>query len=218
MRKSLFVLVLMCLLACDDIIEVVDISGSTITVLAPSNQAVLTDTDVTFTWDVVEDAESYKIQIATPSFANAEQIVTDSLVTTTFFKGMLNSGSYEWRVRAENSGYATPYTAQKFTVSYDLIDISNEQVVLLAPADNASFSTTDAINFSWEAVDGADEYNIQIATPSFENALEIIKNETIANTSYSVSNLSAANYKWRVKAVNLNYETDYTLLGFLVSE
>lgn len=217
-KKVLFIIVLMGFFACDDIIQVVDISNRAITVLAPTDQAVLTDTDVMFTWDAVEDADSYKLQIATPSFETAQQIVTDSLVTTTFFNRTLNSGSYEWRVRAENSGYVTTYTTQKFTIMANPVDISSEQVVLLAPADTTVFSTTDTINFSWENIVGAEQYSVQIATPNFDNALEIIKDDTITNTSYSVSNLSANSYEWRVKAINPDYETGYATLGFTVNE
>lgn len=218
-KAALLIIVILSVLACEDIIEVVDISDLTLTVLAPKDQTVLTDINVTFSWNAVEDAESYNIQIATPSFESAQQIVTDSLVTSTFFSKTLNSGSYEWRVRAENSDYKTQYAVQKFTVApSDPVDISNEQAVLLAPADNASFLNTDTINFSWEAVEDAEEYTIQIATPNFDNALEIIKEDTTTKTSYSVSNLSANSYEWRVKAKNAGYETAYTILGFVVNE
>ena len=220
MKQAYLISVIMAFVffGCDDIIEVVDISNRTITVLAPTDQAVLTDTDVTFTWDAVEGAESYKIQIATPSFEVAQQIVTDSLVTTTFFNRTLNSGSYEWRVRAENSGYATAYTVQKFTLTANPADITNEQVVVLAPTEGQTFLSTDTINFSWESIEGAEQYSIQIATPNFDYALEIIKDDTVISTSYSVSKLSTNSYEWRVKAINPDYETGYATLGFTVNE
>lgn len=103
-------------LNCSDIIEVEDISNKTVTVLAPTNEAVLNTTAITFTWDSLDDAEAYKLQIATPSFENAIQILTDSTLLTTNFSKTLETGSYEWRIRAENPGYETVYSTQSFTI------------------------------------------------------------------------------------------------------
>lgn len=219
MKKLLLLVATLCFFNCDDIIEVVDISEETVTVLAPRDGVLVDEASVTFTWDAVEEAESYKIQIAKPSFEAATQIVTDSTVTSTFFNRLLDSGNYEWRIRAENSGYATLFTTQKFTVSApDPVDITNEQLVILTPSDGNTFLTTDTINFSWETIEGADQYVIQIATPDFDNPVETIKDETITNTSFSVSNLSANTYKFRVKAKNSGFETGYMEIGFTVNE
>jgi hypothetical protein len=101
---------------CDDIIEVEDISKDNVTLLAPTNGATLNITNLTFTWQAVDDAESYHIQIATPSFSEALQIVTDSTIVTTSFSTSLEAYNYQWRVRAENSEYQTVYTTQSFTI------------------------------------------------------------------------------------------------------
>ncbi len=220
MRK----LVLICSLifsfaACSDIVRVEDISDETVNILAPSNNAILNSTDVTFNWQTVEEADEYRIQIADSNFTEALQIVTDSTVTTTSFFIALNGGSYEWRVKALNSAYETAYTIQSFSIlETEAVDISNESVVLLAPADAVVFNTTDTINFSWESVLNAENYIIQIATPNFDNATEIIENETVVNTSFSISNLEANSYEWRVKALNSAYETGYTTQSFTVEE
>ena len=63
---------------CDDIIEVEDISNTTVIILAPTNNAVLNNTTLTFSWEPIESAETYQIQIATPTFDEALQIVVDS--------------------------------------------------------------------------------------------------------------------------------------------
>lgn len=217
MKKVIYLFCLvLCTVACDDITEVEDISNEKVTVLAPANDVTLTDATVVFTWDAVEEAEHYKIQIATPSFEAAMQIVTDSTVTTTSFNKALSSGDYEWRVSAENSGYNTVYTAQKFKLVTSIVDISKELVVITSPSNNATFSTTDTISFSWSTINNATEYIIQIATPDFENPTETIKDETISSTSFSVSNLSKNEYKCRVKAKNASFETVYTETAFTV--
>jgi len=117
MKNHFFYILISCLcLTCDDIIEVEDISQHTVVVLAPTNDSILAEGNITFSWDAVKDAERYKLQIATPGFENAAQIILDSTVTITNFSKALELGDYEWRVRAENSEYQTTYNTQNFTV------------------------------------------------------------------------------------------------------
>jgi hypothetical protein len=116
MRYLKLLLAIILLVSCEEIIEVVDISDKSVVVLAPTDAAVLAITDINFSWEAVEDAEQYKLQIATPSFESANQIVLDTTITTTSFNQSLELGNYEWRVRAENSDYQTTYSTQSFTI------------------------------------------------------------------------------------------------------
>lgn len=116
--KRLFVIlaILLIILSCEEIIEVPDISEETVNVLAPGNGLVLTITDVNFAWMPIEEADQYKLQIATPSFEGATQIVLDTTIVTANFTKSLDIGNYEWRLRAENSGYQTVFSIQSFTI------------------------------------------------------------------------------------------------------
>lgn len=116
--KYTFTLLVLLLIttACDDIIEVEDISNKKVTILAPTNNATLTASNITFSWQALEDAEQYNIQIATPDFENAIQIVLDSSITATNYTKTIEAGNYQWRVNAKNSGFQTVYTTQSFLV------------------------------------------------------------------------------------------------------
>lgn len=205
--------------SCDDIIEVEDISQKTVAVLAPTNNSVIANSTVTFSWGALNDADQYRLQISTPTFSDATQIVVDSLVTSTSFTTVLTSNSYEWRVRAENTGYVTAFSTQNFLVeATEIVDISEKIVALLAPANTVVFGSTDTINFSWDPVLEADTYSFQVAIPSFENATEIIKNESTTTSTFSVSNLAVNSYEWRVRALNSTYQTSYSTQNFTVEE
>lgn len=108
--------------ACEDILEVPDISDQQVELLAPSPGSVVNDSIVNFNWNGVADAEAYSVQIATPNFENAAQLVLDSLVVidTTFvgtrISKQLSNRAYEWRVQALNSGFETGFTVSGFTV------------------------------------------------------------------------------------------------------
>lgn len=123
MRNLIFLFLLLASLSsCEDILEVNDISEAQITLLAPSDQSIITDTLVNFNWNEVADAESYRIQIAQPNFENAAQLVLDSIIRidssfvgTKISKTLPNS-LYEWRVKAINSGYETEFSQNSFEV------------------------------------------------------------------------------------------------------
>ncbi len=117
MRKVITYFILINVIqSCDDIIEVPDISANIITVLAPTDSSILAETSVNFSWNMVTDAEQYKLQIATPNFETATQIVLDTTIISSNFTKTLDLGNYEWRIRAENSDYQTSYTTQSFTI------------------------------------------------------------------------------------------------------
>lgn len=117
MRSVLLLIIFgLCLSGCDDIIEVVDISNNDVAILAPTDRSVLNTTSVNFTWNPIENAESYHLQIATPSFENATQIIEDTLITKTNYSKTLEATNYQWRIRAENSEYQTVYATTSFSI------------------------------------------------------------------------------------------------------
>ena len=203
--------------ACEDIVGVTDISEEKVSVLAPVEGVTVTEAKVTFNWEVLEDADQYNIQIATPTFDTATQIVTDSTLALTSFSKALTNGNYEWRIRAENSGYKTNYSTQQLVIASNTVDISNRVLVISSPDNNATYTTTDSINITWEALEDAEVYQIEIVTPDFENPTETITNETITDTSFSVNNLVKNTYTCRVRAKNAGFETSYTEISFIVN-
>ncbi len=208
---------LLCVLSCEHITEVQDISSETIEILAPKDGSNVETNTVNFAWEALEDAKDYKLQIAQPSFADAANIEEDSIVTVTNLSITLQPGNYEWRVRAQNSEYQTSFVSSGFAVTgEDIVDISKENVVLSIPKDNETFKTNETINFSWQAVEDATEYTIQVATPNFDNPTETLKDETTAATSFSIDKLAEGDYEWRVKAGNDVYDTEYTTQDFVV--
>ena len=121
--KTFLVLTILGLaVSCEDILEVADISNESITILAPKDSVILTNTDVQFNWDKVEEADGYHLQLATPNFENATQILIDSVmvIDSTFvgtkFVKTLDYSTYEWRIKAFNSGYDTAFSSGHFSV------------------------------------------------------------------------------------------------------
>lgn len=115
-KKLLFVVILLGLSNCEAIF-VEDISNDTIVLLAPSNNSMVTAGTIQFNWQEMSDATEYEIQIATPNFMNASQIVLDSLTSSSVISKDLVIGEYEWRVKALNSDFSTQYSINSFSVN-----------------------------------------------------------------------------------------------------
>ena len=84
-------------------------------------------------------------------------------------------------------------------------DKSNKIVELLSPSDSLRTSLSSP-TFWWSAVDGAEEYNIQVVKPSFANIHELILDSTVFGNKFSIS-FVPGNYQWRVIGINNGYST-----------
>ncbi|AWX45705.1 hypothetical protein HME9304_02732 [Flagellimonas maritima] len=206
-NHSIMVAVLI-LVGCEDILEEPDISGQTVTILAPMDDSILTTNTVGFHWEIVEDATSYNVQIATPNFENAIQLVLDSVVAvdtlgqvTTRIDKNLKNGTYQWRIKAFNSGFKTGYTLTSFQVNgnkdLDLVPPNIPQPT--APA-NEIVQAESEVNFSWirEEISGtAERDSIFIFT---DDSLQILVTKALgANKAYSTI-LAEGTYYWFVQA------------------
>ena len=103
---------------------------------------------------------------------------------------------------------------------FEVTDISNEQVQLLAPT-NESIVTDSIVNFNWNGVKEADAYLVQIATPDFENASQFILDTLITIDSTFVGNriskkLLDNTYQWRVQGQNSMFSTAFSSNTFTV--
>lgn len=117
MKKKMLLLITVLLLINCEAIFVEDISDQSLELLAPSNNAEVTSGIVKFHWTNITDADNFLIQIATPSFKNASQIILDSITADTTIATSLEVGEYQWRVKAENSEYSTDFSTNNFTVN-----------------------------------------------------------------------------------------------------
>ena len=64
------------LFSCEAIF-VEDISEKNVQLIAPANNTTVKEGEVVFTWSAVDEAVSYQLQVAAPSFAVASQILVD---------------------------------------------------------------------------------------------------------------------------------------------
>jgi hypothetical protein len=95
-------------------------------------------------------------------------------------------------------------------------DLTEETVVLLAPANNHSDSLLST-TFFWEELKGTDEYKLQVVSPSFDSMIYLDLDSVMTVNSF-VMNLLPGSYQWRVKAMNSISETEYSMSSFVITE
>lgn len=195
--------------SCEEVLLEDDISSETVTLLAPVDNAQFFSTSITFTWEPVQYATKYRLQIAKPNFATATEIVLDTEITATSFTQQLNIGEYEWRVKAINSAYETNYVTRKVTVvSND--DFESNMVVLNNPSNSLNSNIVNQ-TLSWNAVIGATSYQLQI----FDNSNTLVLNQALATTSYSHT-FTEGTFTWKVRASNGTDNTLYSSRTILI--
>jgi len=201
---ALFALIIVSiLLSCDDIIEVPDISDNTVTLLAPREGAIIRSNTTTFSWEPVEDADDYLLQVATPDFETASQILVDSALVRTAYTAELLPGNYEWRLKARNSGFETSYTAFTFIVS-ETDGLAGNTLILTAPANNIDLNTEE-VTLSWESLREATEYRVQVVGTGNEILFDQVTTDTEIELSFS-----EGRFTWRARAQNATESTLYS--------
>jgi hypothetical protein len=194
-NRSLIYLPLVCLsllVACKSIIEE-DLTEKKIIVNSPSSGASTTYNQL-FWWEKVEGAITYQLQVATPRFDSLQQLKLDTIVKTNKITFTLPSGKYEWRVRAVNGSYETPYNGSFFTITN--ADLNTQYVLLKAPSSGSSISTA---SLSWYAipVQGV-SYQIQVSkSATMKPTLFDTKTQI---TTYNPSLTDETTYYWQVRA------------------
>jgi hypothetical protein len=190
--------------SCDDIFED-DISSKDVALIAPSNGVISKIVEQTFWWEEVEGAKAYNIQVVTPTFASIEGVILDSITNNNKFNHIFSPGIYEWTVTAWN----TSSQAESEIFSFEIIenDISSIAFSLLSPPNNTT-SDTVAQTFWWEKVEGAEEYNIQIVSPSFSNIEKLVLDTVFTDNKLNYTLDNGNIYQWRVIATNLTSQTE----------
>ncbi len=194
--------------SCEEILFEPDITNTTIEVLAPKENTVLTSSTVFFQWAAVEGATSYEVQLATPNFENARQIVFNTTVEETSYSEELPPNDYEWKVRAQNSGYSSAFNSARFKVETNEV-FSSERVALISPPNNY-ITNKSKITLEWQEVDNAQIYRLQV----LENS-ELKLEETNVNNSVEID-FPEGEFTWEIRAENETQNTIYTGRTILV--
>ena len=230
MKKYLFILpILFGMFACDDIFEK-DLTDKMVVVVAPSDGLTVEPGEVTFLWQEVEGARSYRLRIVGGEFADHSRAVVDTLMhdDTTGIKRsytrMLDEGDYQWSITALNGAYETAEVQRTLHVAGPRpAEMSHEPVEITAPVDGTELEPGE-IAFLWTAIAGAEFYRFTLVSPSFDNAAQVLAEVVLPVDGEEPCNIvrhqidKSGDYQWRVIAGNSTHETEATVCSFSISD
>ena len=94
-------------------------------------------------------------------------------------------------------------------------DIEDETVEIIAPKSGTE-TDLQTVQFWWEEIDGADEYDFQLAYPDFVNPSQLVIDSTVSENLVTFTIAPGFSYTWRVKAKNSAHETEWTEATLMV--
>src|SRR5687767_4603767 len=99
-NKWIWLLLFVVISSCEEVLEK-DLTNNKVVLEAPSNNVITNDSIHNFSWEEMEGAFEYQLQIVSPRFDSIAKLVADTTMTTVIFLDMtLQKGNYQWRVRA----------------------------------------------------------------------------------------------------------------------
>lgn len=97
---------------CAEVIQK-DLSKLNVILIAPSNNVSIPDSvALTFAWDSLAGAQTYTLQVVTPSFDSVVQLLADTTVYGTYLSlpSFNSPGTFQWRVMASNNTSSTSFS------------------------------------------------------------------------------------------------------------
>jgi len=155
-------------------------------------------TTVRISWKAVSGAASYEVQYQTPNSGGwkADPDYKTKTATSYISTGLIENYKYQYRVRAVNSAGTSAW-----------VEISYKKPVVLPPTAptglKAVAKASTTVTVSWNAVSGADSYEVQYQTPNSSGWKADPDYKTKTATSYiSTGLIENYKYQYRVRAVN----------------
>ncbi len=190
--------------------QIVDISNEEVVLKSPVSSGYISTTKISFWWDEVEGATDYLLQVVSPGFSEATNLIINEKLSGNSKDYELEEGDYQWRVKASNNNYSTGFTTASFKIRRT--DISSELVSLTSPVDEAILKESE-VNFKWEEIEGT-EYQFILKKDNWESGT-VLHQKTVSGNELTFT-LPDGLYYWGVKAKDLinSTETEFSVRSF----
>lgn len=185
--------------SCNDLVDK-NLSSLNIIVLSPRDSFISYNYDMVFQWEAIEGINGYRFQVAQPSFLDMQLLVVDTFLTSTKYTVQLLPGKYQWRLRAENGTYSTPFVTRQLTIDSNR-NLNGQQFQTLSPTNNYITNQSNVL-FSWQSFPYANKY-------------EFVLMDTAGNVTYSTlsmqttiqQTLAEGSFLWKARALDTLYLT-----------
>lgn len=161
----------------------------------PDSNAIGVPTDTMLYWNAAIDVDGYTVRVSTvPTFASTvlerSPLIGDVQTSVT---GLENNKKYYWQTRTRKEGEFSAWSN-----AWPFLTILSKPNLLL-PANEANIPQTE-ITFTWQAVPGAESYDLRVSTDS-TFATTVVSEEGLVPTTYEYKALVAnTKYFWQVES------------------
>jgi hypothetical protein len=188
------------------VIESTDLSNQQIILKSPADNYYTKNSTVTCNWTALTMADYYEFELL--NVTNGETIVLQetNITNPTFIINNTNlsaEAKYKWKIKGVNGTSETPFSTSTFSV-----DRTNpNQPTNTLPAQNATFTINQTINFSWSiladvgVIQSPISYTIEFANDV--NFTTIIQKNDVSTASFEKAFTAIGSYYWRIKATDL---------------
>ena len=173
-----------------------DISSQQIILSSPTDNYITNNTNITFNWNSLLNADDYLIEIHENTFGG-NLIFGPQVTSGTSYNTTLPEGVLVWGIQGRN---LTSNTSTGFSTRTLTIDTTSPNIVMLSlPADNATLN--DGYNtYSWtQGVNTGTALTDDISFYSDAGATNLIKTIQATGTSHQDS-LGIGTFYWRVQS------------------
>lgn len=212
MRKIIVLLLSNVLLFSCVLVEEPSVEGERVNVIVPRDSLRSEIATQLFYWNEVSGAVDYELQLVSPSFDRIDRFLLDTLVQGDKFTFTLSPGVYQWRIRAVNFSSSTDFTTHYLFID-STSDLSNQQLILQTPVDRDT-SARATINFSWLPLYNAEDYEVELWSPTIGQ--NRVFNQTLSNAQVSYPLTSTGSFEWRVRARNSGSASAYETRAFFI--
>ncbi len=204
--KSIFILIIFALAftSCERFF-VDDINDEKVELLAPQNNTITGTIAQNFSWKLVDDADSYRLQVFSESTDNSFSIKLDTNLTTNEFNYNLLEGNYFWFVIAENY-YSSAYS-DTFRIQIDSSGtLENLMPVLTSPS--SEYSNITSLTFTWSSLQEAEKYRFDLKKGNWDD--DVIDTSMIIQSKTISLILSEGTYCWGVQGIINNIYSGFS--------
>lgn len=176
------------------------------TLRSPTDNAISVGGTLSFSWNRAVRATGYQIQVIRAEDESEFQTVTLKNVTNVKVSGFSNDGVvYKWRARGLNA--VGPGEWSEFRTFQN--NAAPVAPTLRSPSTGAHIKSK-SITFQWNSTARATGYVLEFYR---EGSTELYRTVQVSKTNSKVSGFAydGSSYWWRVKALNLAGESDWSL-------
>ncbi|TRX33720.1 hypothetical protein FNW52_14935 [Flavobacterium sp. ZT3R18] len=188
------------------VIESTDLSKQQVILKSPADNYYTKSSTLTCSWTALTLADYYKFELL--NMTNGETVVFQdtNIINPTLIINNTNlsaEAKYKWKVKGVNGTSETLFSTSTFSVDRT----SPNQPSNTLPAQNASFTINQSINFSWSiladigAIQSPISYTIEFSNDV--NFTTIIQKNIVSTATFEKSFTLIGNYYWRIKATDL---------------